>query len=748
MCRMSDALDFDALVAGCADEAIHAPGAVQPHGALIGVDADGRIAVVSANSGAIVDIEPAALLGRQVSETLGPSFAATVLTAAVGDVIVVDGPVRSWAVVIRDADELRLVEVEPTPTAPLDASTPIHHALRAFYGASSAVTLVAHAAETVQELTGFDRVLIYRFDPEWNGEVVAEVLRPGHDQFLGLRFPASDIPPQARALYSRARVRLIPDAQGEPSALIARDAATAAALDLSEVSLRAVSPVHLRYLNNMGVAASMSIAIHDGARLWGLIACHHLTGPLRPSPQVRDAVDLVGRMTSTVLAARLEAESASAQAALFGRVTALVEGLGVESARDPSDALADSDASAALLGAEGFAIIDGSHIRTAGRCPPDHMIARLIEHARASDAKELRVEELRLIDQEWSAHVETAAGAAVVPVDAHSDRWLVWVRPEQRRVVRWGGDPHAKEEFMRADGRPALNPRASFQEYLQQVEARSVPWTDEQMGAARMLASRLAESYAGRARRNAEVASLIQRTVMLDEFPEMPGVNGAARYRPVAGDAVGGDWYDVFFASAGRVIVALGDVAGHGLDAAATMAQIRHALRAYIVREDTIAEAMSRLNELIMTLLPNDMATAVVVALDPRRRTAEFVNAGHLPPLILNADGARFIEEHHDFVIGARRGLRYTATRVALPRDSTLVIYTDGLIERRDRPLDTSLTELLRVAGSAAGESVAAICDQLLDHFSTYGDAGDDVTVVAVQFTEDETRLGSVDRDR
>jgi chemotaxis family two-component system sensor kinase Cph1 len=746
---MSEPLDLETLIAACANEPIQAPGAVQSHGALLVVDPTERVVAVSANTFTILGIDPVGLLDQRVVDLLGSEFAAAVASDATGEVVIVDGLLGPLELVVRRAGDLRLVETEPAPAVAVDINVRISQALRDFYGATSADQLTNQAVRTVQTLTGFDRVMAYRFDRDWNGEVIAEVVEPGHGNLIGLRFPASDIPPQARALYSRARIRLIPDATSPPSLLLAVDRDLVAGLDLSDASLRAVSPVHLQYLHNMGVTASMSVAVHVGDRLWGLIACHHLTGPLRPSLHVREAVELVGRATSTLLAAFLEAESASARVALLERVDDLSEALLADHDQDPVEVLAElSSALPMLLDATGAAVVDRGRVRSIGRCPPDDVIASLLHHARSSESWELQIEELSSIDPVWIPYAAVAAGAVVVPIDASANRWLLWFRGETREVVRWGGDPTAREIATAADGRSLLNPRSSFREYLQQVEGRSVPWTQEQVGAARTLAHRLAELYSIRTRRNAEVAALIQRTILLEEFPLIPGLEGAARYLPSSGHPIGGDWYDVFFRSVAGPILALGDVAGHGVEAAATMAQLRHALRAYVLREESLAEAMSRLNELMLSLLPKEMATALLMGLDPATRSVEIVNAGHFSPVLVGPEGARFVEGDRNLVLGVRGDTQYGSTRIDLPPGSTLIAYTDGLVERRDMSIDACLAGLLEALPSLAETSVEEICDRLLGLSADVDGRNDDVTVVALRFTGGVPRVESTYRAR
>src|SRR5918997_1321103 len=168
--------------------------------------------------------------------------------------------------------------------------------------------LTASLARDVRALTGFDRVMVYRFDPEWTGEVVAEDRRAELEPFHGLRYPASDIPAQARALYATNWLRLIPDARYTASPLVPPlNPLTGGPVDLSGSILRSVSPVHLEYLANMGVLASMSVSLIDRGRLWGLIACHHYAGPHRPSVADRTAAEFLGRTASLLLHTTVEA---------------------------------------------------------------------------------------------------------------------------------------------------------------------------------------------------------------------------------------------------------------------------------------------------------------------------------------------------------------------------------------------------------------------------------------------------------
>ena len=441
---MSDVVDFAALVEGCADEPIHAPGGVQPHGALVGVTPEGQIVVTSANTETVLGAPPPAFLGQPVDALLGDSSSA-VLGAAEGDVSQVDRLGRSWEIVGHRSDTLHLLEFEPAPSAIDHASERIHLALRKFHGAATAEQLMTQAAAAVHELTGFDRVLVYRFDDEWNGEVITEITEPVRAEFLGLRFPASDIPPQARALYSRARLRLIADATASPSPLLAIDEASAVRSTCptcrsgpcrpctSSTSGTWVSRHRCQWRSSSAIGSGVSSRVITSVARW------------HRHRELRQAVDLVGQTTSTILGALLEAQSAVTQVNLFRRVDAASDAIAVAGNADPGELLvAIGPAFPAVLDATGAAVVRGSTVLPVGRCPPNELVTSLARHVGSTAARELQVRELSLIDPAWAAHTATGAGAIVVPIEIERDAYPFWFRAETRDTVRWGGDPTEK----------------------------------------------------------------------------------------------------------------------------------------------------------------------------------------------------------------------------------------------------------------------------------------------------------------
>ena len=713
---------------GCADEPIRIPGAVQPHGALL-ASTGSRLEVVVASANA-EDLLGRPVRGAPLTDLLGPDTAAALAAgddAALGVVrVALDG--RSFDVVAHAEDGLLVTEWEPTDDAH-DAGTAWHRrlplTLQRLQAADDLGALCDVLATQVRELTGFDRVMVYRFDADWNGEVVAERRRDDLEPFLGLRYPASDIPPQARALYLRNCLRLIPDAGYRPVPLVPdRNPLDGRPLDLGGAGLRSVSPVHLEYLANMGVAASMSVSLVDEDRLWGLIACHHYASAHRPSSTDRVAAEFLGRTASLLLRTKVDAGETQRVLDVAERSARLVEALG-RTPRRPAQALVDGDPTVLdLLPAGGAAVRLDGRLHLLGATPPAHRVAALLdalppETTTATDA-------VLTVVPDGDDLVATASGVLAVPVTGGGA--LAWFRPETLREVRWGGDP-TTPKLVEGELGPRLSPRRSFAAWTQQVRATAAPWRAHEVAAAEQLARHLADVASRRAEEESRLAATLQRTLLLEQLPDVPGVALAARYLPSAADIVGGDWYDLVLLPDGRVSVVLGDVAGHGLGAAAITAQLRHALRAYLLQSAGPAAALRRLNELAAYLLPDEMATAVVADLDPATGEITVASAGHLPVLLLQGGRAVLVDEARGPALGMLATAAYGQARLRLTGDDRLVVFSDGLVELRGPDLGDRLAELLEVAAAAPREA-EALLDALLTGLAPPAD--DDVTVLAL----------------
>lgn len=485
-----DSLTETALEA-CAREPIHLSGAIQPHGWLIScVLPDWTVRHASANIGALLDIDADALVGESlrdhivddllhaVSDTIGLTDpGAPPQRAAVGNI----GPLAQLCDIgVHVADGLVHLEIEPQPTRSRER-TPTVVAQNMIARVANAVDMVdfhQRTAEQVRQLTGYDRVMVYRFRHDDAGEVVAESVAADLEPYLGLRYPASDIPVQARTLYLKNRLRVIPDAGYAPVPIVPARNAAGLPLDLSQHALRSVSPVHLEYLRNMGVAASMSISIISGGRLWGLIACHHRS-PRAVPPGVRAAADLFGMFVSMRVSAR-EQEEAVAQDEAAREVR---DALGLRLAASPaSDAGLRNEIGhlRRALPCEGVGLMLAGDWVSDGRTLEGEALERLRLWLSGHDGTQV-VSTWRASD--WLGDLASAsrlAGVLAVPLGAGD--WLVYLRAEQQEDVTWAGDPD-KPAIGTDDGR-RIAPRRSFAAWRQTVTGQSLPWTDADRRAA------------------------------------------------------------------------------------------------------------------------------------------------------------------------------------------------------------------------------------------------------------------------
>jgi GAF domain-containing protein/anti-sigma regulatory factor (Ser/Thr protein kinase) len=232
------------------------------------------------------------------------------------------------------------------------------------------------------------------------------------------------------------------------------------------------------------------------------------------------------------------------------------------------------------------------------------------------------------------------------------------------------------------------------------------------------------------------LAEALQRALLPQQLDVLPGIEVAARYLPAAqGTSLGGDWYDLFPIGGGRLGIAVGDVVGRGLPAASLMAQLRTTLRAYAFDGHPPAQVVDRLNRMLVYLQPATMTTAAYLSLDPERETLTVVSAGHPQPLIVGSDGsARYLPVTPDIALGVSRGSRYHEQTFALRPGSTVVLYTDGVVEVRGEALDEGLERLRRLA-ERGHENVEALCDAVIDEMVADGRPADDVALLALRLT-------------
>jgi len=231
------------------------------------------------------------------------------------------------------------------------------------------------------------------------------------------------------------------------------------------------------------------------------------------------------------------------------------------------------------------------------------------------------------------------------------------------------------------------------------------------------------------------VTEIMQRTLLPDALPLIPGIRFSAKYLPAgSGVKIGGDWYDVFQLANGRVAFVIGDVVGRGVLAASVMAEIRTALRAYMAQGHGLTEVISMLNDLLVSMGRNRGATLSILELDPEAEELEAVTAGHLPPLLIEPDGeTRLLEQTHGLPVGVRTGHSYQACRHPFPTGSRLLLYTDGLIERRDESIDEGFQRLTAAARAAAQRTDSSLADRVYRALLDETPLEDDVALLAIE---------------
>lgn len=480
----------------CDREPIHIPGRIQPHGLLLALDEPGlRIIQVSANIAHILGRAPEDVLGRPLDallpahhvdylrETLArehadqnPLYVWTVQPD--GAQLPLDGLVHRHAGVLILELELARPRAEPAP----DFYRMIKLIIAKIQRTSGITPFCDAVARETRALTGFDRVMIYRFDTDGHGTVVAEALADGLTPYLGLHYPASDIPKQARALYLYNWLRLIPDASYTPVDIVPTlTPGSGAPIDLSYSVLRSVSPVHLEYLANMGVAASMSISLVKDGELWGLIACHH--GAPRYVPyEVRAACEFLGQAVSLQLAAKENDESYAYSIQIKDLTAQLIQRM-LQANPWHSALLAEPPNLLNLIDATGAALCFEDRIERIGATPDAHDIRALVDWLAVRPEFDIYATSSLGADNPALAHCkDTASGVLAIPISRAQNEYLLWFRPEVIQTVSWGGEP-AKAVSRSEDGL-RVSPRKSFAAWQQVVAQRSPPWQPAEISAA------------------------------------------------------------------------------------------------------------------------------------------------------------------------------------------------------------------------------------------------------------------------
>jgi light-regulated signal transduction histidine kinase (bacteriophytochrome) len=485
----------------CDREPIHILGAIQPIGFLVALSSDWMIARVSRNISEFFDAEPDELIGQPLIQLLVPAA----IHGLRNRVAMLRGPDsverifgctliqghEPYDVAIHMSGGQIVIEAEPGASVEHgDATGTVRSMITRLDQTDGMTAFFNEGVRQVRALTGFDRVMLYRFASDGSGEVLAESCRPGIGSFLGLHYPATDIPAQARELYKRNLLRVITDVEAEPVPIVPQLNENGEPLDLSLAMLRAVSPIHIEYLKNMGVGASMSISIVVDGRLWGLFACHHYAARCA-SFERRSVSELFAQMFAMRLESRerqetmeFERRARDISDQLLGAVAS------DETLLNDPDWL--SDILTHAIAADGVGVwINGSQAFS-GVTPGAEDFRRIIRALNGTAAgKVFATDRIASIVPGAQAFASTASGMLAIPISRSPRDYVVLFRTELIRSVRWGGDPHKPMEY--GPNGPRLTPRQSFEEWKELVEGRSKPFTPSELRVAETLRATLIE---------------------------------------------------------------------------------------------------------------------------------------------------------------------------------------------------------------------------------------------------------------
>jgi len=491
----------------CGSIPLHLVNLIQPHGMLLVLDkVQLQIVQASENIAQCFSVPADDLLEQPLAAYLPPTQF-TDIQAKIKNhnsaekipfsiTFTVNGKQANFTALVHPKEEYILIELEETaPPSPENSFINLYQQIKYITSllkqASSTAEVAQIMADELKKLTGFDRVLVYQFDPQWNGKVIGQAKEDSMDDYLGLHFPASDVPKQARDLYFRNPYRLIPTRSYQPVGLVpVINPLSQRFTDLSDCNLRSVATVHLEYLHNLNIMASMSLPIIIDDKLWGLISCHH-KAPKNPSYEMRSALELLSGIVSAQIAAKENEAAMLLRVQLRGVHAQILEQL-YNHDRFTDGLLANEAHLHDLLNLGGAAIVYDGTIRTSGNTPGEQEIKELIYWLRRNNLDKLYfTDNLPTLYARSQDYQDIASGLLALTINPEQGEYILGFRPEVLQTIKWGGNPNQAIQ-MEPDGK-TYHPRNSFAIYQETVKHTSLPWTLEEISAAEALRNAVLE---------------------------------------------------------------------------------------------------------------------------------------------------------------------------------------------------------------------------------------------------------------
>jgi light-regulated signal transduction histidine kinase (bacteriophytochrome) len=511
-------------ITNCDREPIHIPGAIQPHGVLVVMrETDQQIVQASANASSRLT-GGRAVLGATLTDVLGVPAADAIRVALNRGALRASTTIQTLAgtfdATVHRSGGLAVIELEAADASAVFAPDAfrdmIRETLTHIEGATTLSRLAAEIAAQMRRLTGFDRVWVYRFHEDWHGEIIGESMREGIEPWLGLHYPASDIPAQARALFLKNWLRMIPDVAYKRVPLEPENnPTTGEPLDLGNSVLRAVSPIHIEYLTNMGVTASLVISLIHRGQLWGLISGHHYSGPKRVPLATRTLCEFLAQALSLQVGMAEQVEHRERALEVKNIERGLREQL--SKSKDYRKSLTRGSPNLLdLTGATGAVVCDDENCASVGEVPPMNEVRELARWLREQDTDVFHTTMLAKHYPPAAAWTSFASGLLAVALSTKRPYYILWFRPERKQTIRWAGDPNKPATVDASSGdAPRLSPRGSFAAWEEEQEGTSEPWDAVDVEAAGDLRRTLLDQILARAEEmaalNAELAAANQQ---------------------------------------------------------------------------------------------------------------------------------------------------------------------------------------------------------------------------------------------
>ncbi|MFS0722991.1 diguanylate cyclase domain-containing protein [Paenibacillus sp. 1P07SE] len=478
----------------CDKEPIHIPGSIQPHGLLLAVTLDDyKVVQCSTNSEHMIGIGHQDILGMALSDLIEEPQIDSILqryrNRAVPSAlnymhvtVRTAGGEAPFFAIMHESEELLILELEEGD-GDIFADQRDFEWIQTFFNimkqTGSRLEASQVTAEQLRLILGYDRVMVYEFDENWNGKVIAEAKKKGLEPFLGHHYPASDIPRQARELYLRNWLRMIIDVNYKPVPILpVLQPQSGKPLNLSLSTLRSVSPLHIEYLQNMGVQATMTISLIHAGKLWGLITCHH-NEVKYVNHRLRNLCNFLGAFFSNELYQRQQLDDYQEEVEMKTKVNQLSSiFIGNTTATAVMQRLKAEEASLLnLMKASGAAVCYQNELTLFGATPSRSQVGELASWlAKQTTGSVYHTSRLSKEYEPAKAYKHLVSGVMYLALSAEHNEFILWFRPEVIQIVDWAGDP-AKAVIQEDDGM-RLSPRKSFEKWREIVESSALPWRE------------------------------------------------------------------------------------------------------------------------------------------------------------------------------------------------------------------------------------------------------------------------------